>query len=152
MVKYYLFFPLCENLRLSAFHQRSKKLCVFRGENVNALPPSSQRLPSMQPTPSLHAANALPIFYKFRSSPPNISPAKPPELLGFLLPLTRFYNVNIPHGKEKEKNPHQPPGHPPYRLRNSCRNRLLLPSVSTVSSGPHRLRIHRPRRHSRLHI
>ena len=119
---------------------------------ANALPPSSQRLPSMQPTPSLHAANALPIFYKFRSSPPNISPAKPPELLGFLLPLTRFYNVNIPYGKEKEKNPHQPPGHPPYRLRNSCRNRLLLPSVSTVSSGPHRLRIHRPRRHSRLHI
>lgn len=76
----------------------------------------------------------------------------PPKLSGFLLPLTRFYNVNIPHGKEKEKNPHQPPGHPPYRLRNSCRNRLLLPSVSTVSSGPHRLRIHRPRRHSRLHI
>ena len=23
-------FPLCENLRLSAFHQRSKKLCVLR--------------------------------------------------------------------------------------------------------------------------
>ena len=30
VVKYYLFFPLCENLRLSAFHQRSKKLCVLR--------------------------------------------------------------------------------------------------------------------------
>ena len=40
-----------------------KKLCVLRvlrGENANALPPSSQRLPSMQPTPSLFSTNSAP--------------------------------------------------------------------------------------------